>query len=85
VLRDPDAAQGVPLLFTLGFLAVLLLIYGGRRLIDGLAGVSGRAITCVSGYLRPRPDPWLEVALREAFAEFDRDLAAILRHEPTRR
>ena len=32
----------------------------------------------VTGYLRPRPDPAVERALRAAFAELDRDLAGIL-------
>jgi hypothetical protein len=85
VLRDPDAAQGVPFLFSLGFLAMLLLLYGGSRLIGGIVSLSDRAITCVTGYLRPRPDPWLEFTLRQALADFDRDLTAILHHQPTRR
>src|ERR1051326_7074834 len=85
VFSDPDAAHGVPLLFSLGFLGVLLLIYSGRRLVDGIACLSDRAITCVTGYLRPPPDPWLEISLRQAFADFDRDLAAALHHPATRR
>jgi hypothetical protein len=32
----------------------------------------------VSGYLRRRPDPACEIALRAAFAELDAELAAIL-------
>jgi hypothetical protein len=48
-----------------------------------LAGVSVRercahAALTVTGYLRPRPDPAVEHALRAAFADLDRDLAAIL-------
>jgi hypothetical protein len=85
VFSDPDATHGVPLLFSLGFLGVLLLIYSGRRLVDGIACLSDRAITCVTGYLRPPPDPWLEISLRQAFADFDRDLAAALHHPATRR
>ena len=85
MLRDPDAAHRVPLLFGLGFLAVLPLIYGGRLLLDGIARLSNRAVACFTGYLRPPPDPWLEISLRQAFADFDRDLAAILHHQPTRR
>jgi hypothetical protein len=34
----------------------------------------------VSGYLRRRPDPACESALRTAFAELDAELAAILGH-----
>jgi hypothetical protein len=48
-----------------------------------LSGVSVRelcayAALTVSGYLRRRPDPAVEHALRAAFADFDRDLAGIL-------
>jgi hypothetical protein len=48
-----------------------------------LVGVSMRercaqAALTVTGYLRPRPDPAVENALRTAFAELDRDLAEIL-------
>lgn len=38
------------------------------------------AALTVTGYLRPRPDPALEHALRTAFADLDRDLAVILGH-----
>jgi hypothetical protein len=37
-----------------------------------------QAALTVTGYLRPRPDPAIEHALRAAFADLDRDLAAIL-------
>jgi hypothetical protein len=48
-----------------------------------LAGVSVRercaqAMLTVTGYLRPRPARAVENALRAAFAELDRDLAALL-------
>jgi hypothetical protein len=48
-----------------------------------LTGVSVRdacahAALTVTGYLRPRPDPAIEHALRTALADLDRDLAAIL-------
>jgi hypothetical protein len=48
-----------------------------------LIGVSGRelfadAALTVIGYLRPRPDPAVEEALRTSFANLDRDLARIL-------
>jgi hypothetical protein len=48
-----------------------------------LTGVSVRAqfahaALTVTGYLRPRPDPAVEEALRTAFADLDRDLARIL-------
>ena len=56
-------------LFTL---CVMLAGYSIRNL-------SARAILCLTGYLRARPDPWLEGALRTAFAEFDRELAMIMK------
>jgi hypothetical protein len=40
--------------------------------------LGARATLTVTGYLRPRPDPAAEQALRAAFAELDRDLAEIL-------
>jgi hypothetical protein len=38
----------------------------------------GYAALTVTGYLRPRPDPVVEHALRTAFTDLDRKLAAIL-------
>lgn len=55
-------------------LLVLWLLLAGYSIRD----LSARAILCLSGHLRTPPDPWLERALRSAFAEFDRELAAIL-------
>ena len=48
-----------------------------------LAGVGVRqrcaqAVLTVTGYLRPRPARSVEDAMRAAFAELDRDLAALL-------
>ena len=48
-----------------------------------LTGVSIRerfaaAALTVTGYLRPRPDPVVEHALRTAFTDLDRELATIL-------
>jgi hypothetical protein len=82
MFRNSDSAtNGIPLLFNLSFLTTVLLLLMGRNVLVGLASASSRAFICVSGYLRPQPDPWLEVTLRDAFAEFDRDLATILHHE----
>ena len=86
MFRDPkDSSHGIPLLFTLGFLAALLLLLFCRQAIATVAQVSDRAVTWASGHLGPSPDPWLEDRLREAFAAIDRDLAAILHDEPTTR
>ena len=54
-----------------------------------LAGISIRelfahATLTVTGYLRPRPDPAVERALRTAFAEFDKELSVILADRPPR-
>jgi hypothetical protein len=82
MFRNSDsAAHGVPLLFNMGFLATAMLLPVGRNVLVSVASASSRAFICVSGHFRHRPDPWLEVTLRDAFAEFDRDLAAILHHE----
>ena len=85
MFRNPDSvAHSVPLLFNLAFLGTLLLMFMSRNVMVALVDLSGRAVTCVGGYLRRRPDPWLEHALRDAFAEIDRDLTAILHHGPAR-
>lgn len=80
MLSDPDAPHGLPVLLALGFLTIL--IYASRRVIVAIVSASDATITCVTGYLRPQPDPQLEVALRAAFADFDRELAVLLRHQP---
>lgn len=36
----------------------------------------------VSGYLRPRPDEAMESALRSAFTQLDKELAAVLGDRP---
>jgi len=82
MFRDQETAvQDVPFLCSLAFLAVQGLLLAGRRAMAAVAALSGRAFASVSGYLRPPPDPWLETALRRAFADFDRDLATALHHE----
>ena len=65
------------------YVQVLLLLGVAIFLWLTLAGVSVRqrcaqAALTVSGYLRPRPARSVEDALRAAFAELDRDLAALL-------
>jgi hypothetical protein len=40
--------------------------------------LAAKAFLSLTGYLRARPDPWLERTLRRAFAEFDRELAIIM-------
>jgi hypothetical protein len=80
-----NSAHGVPFLFNLSFLLTFLLLFAYREAVSTVADVSDRALTWCSGHLGPRPDPWLEDRLRSAFTEIDRDLAVILRHEPTSR
>jgi hypothetical protein len=53
----------------------LLRVRVGYRIRE----LSARTAHGVSGYLRTSPDPWLEGTLRAAFAEFDRELALILK------
>ena len=55
-------------------LLTLWLLLAGYSIRD----LSARAILTITGHLRTRPDPWLESALRAAFADFDRELAVIL-------
>jgi len=50
---------------------VMLACVGARRRC-------AQAVLTVTGYLRPRPARSVEDALRAAFAELDRDLAALL-------
>jgi hypothetical protein len=86
MFRNPvNSAHGDPLWFNLIFLAAFVLLFACRQAIDSVADASDRAITWASGHLGPRPAPWLEDRTRNAFAEIDRDLAAILHHEPTSR
>ncbi len=49
------------------------------RVGHSIRELSARTAHGVSGHLRTRPDPWLEGTLRAAFAEFDRELALILK------
>jgi hypothetical protein len=79
MLRDRDGAtSSVSLQFNR---AALIAGCAARAVITTLIGAGDRAIACVSGRLRPPPDPWLESALRRAFAELDRDLMAALQPE----
>lgn len=68
------------------------VLYAGASLMLGVAlltlwlllgssirKLSSRAMLSLTGRFRPRPDPWLEAALRAAFAEFDSELAMVLR------
>lgn len=57
-----------------GLLALWLLVSG-----YSIRDLSARAICGLSGHLRARPDPWMESALRKAFAEFDHELTVIMR------
>jgi hypothetical protein len=63
----------VSVMFGAGLLMLWLLLTG-----YSIRDLSARAILSLTGHLRARPDPWLESALRKAFTDFDRELAAIL-------
>ncbi|MCW2929200.1 MAG: hypothetical protein JWM19_162 [Actinomycetia bacterium] len=75
-----NSGHGAPFLFNLSFLVAFLFVC--RQAVATVTDVSDRAITWARGHLGPRPDPWVEDRLRGAFAQIDRDLAAILNHEP---
>ena len=64
---------GASVMLGIGLLTLWLLFA-----VYSIRGLSARAILSLTGYLRTRPDPWLEGTLRAAFAEFDRELAMIL-------
>jgi hypothetical protein len=86
MFRNPgSSAHGVPFFFNLSFLLMFVLLFAYREAVSTVTDVSDRALTWASGHLAPRPEPWLEDRLRNAFTEIDRDLAAILHHEPTSR
>lgn len=51
---------------------------GGAALTALRVLLAERDITRLKGCRRGRPDPVLEEALRAAFAEFDRELAAVM-------
>ena len=63
----------VPMMVGAGLFMSWLLLAGYR-----IRDLPARAVLSLAGHLRPRPDPWLEGALRSAFAEFDRELSAVL-------
>ena len=63
----------VSIMFGIAFFTLWLLLAG-----YSIRNLSARAIFSLTGYLRTRPDPWLESALRTAFADFDRELAMIM-------
>ena len=65
---------GISVMFGISLFTLWLLLAGDR-----LKGFPARAILAITGHLRTRPDPCLEGALRTAFAEFDRELAVILK------
>jgi hypothetical protein len=62
-------------------LIVLWLRLRGRNVRDVLA----QAMFSVSGYLRPGPDEAMECALRNAFTQLDKELAAVLADRPVPR
>lgn len=65
---------GISVVLGAGLCTLWLLVTG-----YSIRDLPARALGSLIGYLRARPDPWLECTLRKAFAEFDRELADILR------
>jgi hypothetical protein len=70
---SPNHYGSLSVMFGAGLLLLWLFVAGYT-----IRALSAKAILCLTGHLRTRPDPWLEAALRKAFAEFDRELAVIL-------
>ena len=64
----------VAVMLSIGVLTLWVLLAG-----YSIKDLSAKATLSLSGYLRARPDPWLEGTLRAAFAEFDRELALVLK------
>ena len=64
----------ISVMFGISLFTLWLLLAG-----YSLKGFPARAVLAITGHLRTRPDPCLEGALRAAFAEFDRELAVILK------
>lgn len=66
----------------IGLLTVWFMLWGHSIKGHSIKQLPSRAILSLTGYLRSAPDPWLEAGVRVAFAEFDRELARILRDRP---
>ena len=64
--------DGLPMIGAAVIFLWLMLSGGGVR------HRCAQAVLTITGYLRPRPARSVEEALRAAFAELDRDLAALL-------
>ena len=63
----------VSVILGIGLAAVWL-----RLLCTGVKELCGQAALIFSGYLHRRPDPAFERSLRDAFAELDAELSAVL-------
>lgn len=73
---------GISAMLGIGLLTFWSLFWGHSIRGRSIKDLPGRAILSLTGYLRSAPDPWLEARVRAAFAEFDRELARILRDRP---
>jgi len=73
---------GVSAMLGIGLLTLWFLLWGHGIKRQRIKDFPARAILSLTGYLRSAPDPWLDARLRVAFAEFDRELALILRDRP---
>lgn len=58
--------------------AIGLLVFSPCLLIPFTRNLLAQLALTLSGYFRPRPDPAMEIVLRTAFAEFDKELSTIL-------
>lgn len=71
-------ALSLPYVVVLGMLAAGVLLLWLWLLGVSLCELCGQAALTVAGHLRRRPDPAVENALRAAFADLDKELAAVL-------
>jgi hypothetical protein len=74
----PREAFNVPYVDGLALLGLAVVFLWLRLIGISLRELCDRTVLTLTGYLRRRPDPRTEDALRAAFAELDANLAEIL-------
>jgi hypothetical protein len=73
-MSKPAGIQLLPFALSGGCLMLWIGLLARRSARRGIA----RGMLTITGYFRPRPDPWLEQAVRGALSEFDRELRKIM-------
>jgi hypothetical protein len=73
------AAAGLPLeIVSFAFAAGCVAVWGALLAGRAIVRLSARGVFAITGYLQAPPDPWLEDAIRDALAEFDRELRKVM-------